>query len=71
MIVTENQKSNYVKFKIMKTLWSKFYNSRIGQYVIYGITYLVWWKLAGFEFAVIICLTTILGEMHFQNMNRK
>ena len=55
----------------MKNLWSKFYNSRVGQYVIYGITYLVWWKLAGFEFTVIICLTTILGEIHFQDMNRK
>lgn len=55
----------------MKNLWSKFYNSRIGQYLIYGITYLIWWKLAGFEFMVIICLTTILGEIHFQYMNYK
>jgi len=49
----------------------EFYNSRVGQYVIYGLTYLVFWKLAGFEFTVIIVLTTILGEIHYQYMNPK
>jgi hypothetical protein len=55
----------------MANLWRIFYNSRIGQYLTCGLLYFVWWKFAGFEFAVIICLSTILGEIYFQDINNK
>ncbi len=51
----------------MKTL----YNNRITQYVIYGFLYMIIWKFAGFEISVLLCLSTILGEIHYQEMNRK
>ena len=48
-----------------------FTKTRLGQYVIYGTLYLVISKIAGFEFTVIIVLTTILGEIHYQYDNPK
>jgi hypothetical protein len=51
--------------------WNDFYNSRLAQYIIYTLIYFIWWKIAGFEFAVIACLGAILGEIHFQDINRK
>ena len=51
--------------------WKEFYNSRLGQYLFYGILYLSLWAFAGFELATLMCLTTILGEIQFQYMNRK
>jgi hypothetical protein len=55
----------------MKNLWNNFYNSRVGQYLIYGIMYITLMQLVGFELAAIMCLTTILGEIHFQYLNHK
>ncbi len=55
----------------MKKLWNEFYTSRLGQYLTYGIIYLIFWKIIGFELVVILCLTTILGELHFQDINNK
>jgi len=49
----------------MKKTFNDFYNSRVGQYLIYGFIYVAFWKLFGFEFAIIMCTTVILGEMHF------
>lgn len=45
--------------------------TRIGLYLLYVITYGLFWKIAGFEFTVIIILTTILGEIHYQYDNPK
>lgn len=48
-----------------------FYKSRLGQYLIYGMTYFIWWKIAGFEFSILMCVSSILGEIHFQDINNK
>ena len=51
----------------MKKLW----NSRVGQYLFFGIFYLSILKMVGFEITVTICLSTIIGEMTFKTMNNK
>lgn len=45
----------------------EIYNTRVGQYVTFGLIYMIIWKLGGFEFAVVIALGTILGELNFKN----
>ena len=37
----------------MKSFWKEFKDSRLGQYLAYGLIYIVFWKFAGFEFTVI------------------
>jgi hypothetical protein len=54
----------------MKNLFNELYNSRLAQYIMYGVVYMSLKKFAGFEFTVIICLTTILGEISYQYKNR-
>lgn len=54
----------------MKSFWKEFKDSRLGQYLGYGLIYMVFWKLAGFEVTVIIIGATILGEIHYQFKKR-
>lgn len=55
----------------MMKIWNKFYDSRVGKYIVYTLLYWFFWKLAGFEFTVIIALGTILGEIHYLNKDEK
>ena len=48
-----------------------FWTSRMFYYVLYGITYLTFWKLISFEFAVISSITVVLGELHYQGQHKK
>ena len=50
----------------MKTFWKEFKESRLGQYLTYGLIHVTFWKFAGFEVTVIIIGSTILGEIHYQ-----
>ena len=50
----------------MKTIWKEFKESRLYQYLAYGLIYVTFWKFAGFEVTVIIIGSTILGEIHYQ-----
>jgi len=54
----------------MKTFWKEFKESRLGQYLAYGLIYTTFWKFAGFEVTVIIIGSTILGEIHYQFKKR-
>jgi hypothetical protein len=47
----------------MKTNW---YRSRVIQYTIYAIMYLIISKLVDFEFAVICALGSIIGEINYK-----
>jgi hypothetical protein len=55
----------------MIKLWNKFYDSRVGKYITFISIYYFFWKLAGFEFSVIIAVGTILGEIHYLNKDKK
>jgi hypothetical protein len=46
-------------------LFRKVYNTRLGKYLIYGSFYILMWKLAGFEFTMIVMGCTILGELDY------
>jgi len=50
-----------------KNFLSKLYETRLGKYLIYGVMYTLFWKIASFEFAVIIALSQIVGEHHYQS----
>jgi hypothetical protein len=50
----------------MKSFLKGFKESRLGQYLIYGLIYVIFWKFAGFEVTVIIIGSTILGEIHYR-----
>ena len=54
----------------MKSFWKEFKESRLGQYLAYGLIYVTFWKFAGFEGTVIIMGSTILGEIHYQFKKR-
>ncbi|MCK9417256.1 hypothetical protein M0Q97_11470 [Candidatus Dojkabacteria bacterium] len=47
----------------------KWYKTRIIQYVIFGLIYWIFFRLFGFELAVIIALGQIVGEMHYKEEN--
>lgn len=51
----------------LKKQWLKFYNSRVGKYVVYGLVNLFFWEIFGFQFAVIMALSIIIGEIHFKD----
>jgi hypothetical protein len=44
----------------------KWYKTRVIQYVVFGLIYYAFWKIGSFEFAVIMALGQIMGEMHFK-----
>jgi hypothetical protein len=51
----------------------KWYQSRLFNYVIFGTTYLIMKEIAGFEFAVLVALGTIVGEqtvVYFKQQNK-
>ena len=50
----------------MESFLKEFKESRLGQYLIYGLIYVIFWKFAGFEVTVITIGSTILGEIHYQ-----
>jgi len=52
----------------MKTIFNKFYYSRIGQYLIFAATYTFWWKFVSFEFAVICGISIIVGELTYKEI---
>lgn len=54
----------------MKKLWQDFIKSRLCEYLSYGLIYVTFWKIAGFEVTVIIIGSTILGEIHYQFKQR-
>ena len=54
----------------MKSFWKEFKDSRLGQYLGYGLIYIVFWEFAGFEVTVIMIGSTILGEIHYQFKKR-
>jgi len=54
----------------MKSFLKEFKESRLGQYLVYGLIYITFWKFAGFEVTVIIISSTILGELHYQFKKR-
>lgn len=54
----------------MKTIWKDFKESRLYEYLSYGLIYVTFWKFVGFEVAVIIIGSTILGEIHYQFKQR-
>ena len=50
----------------MKSIWKEFKDSKLYQYLAYGLIYVTFWKFAGFEVTVIIIGSTILAEIHYQ-----
>ena len=38
----------------------------LGQYIVYGLLYLVFYHLLGFELTVICGIGNVLGELHYQ-----
>ena len=44
----------------------KWYKERVFNYLIHSLLYYVFYKVSGFELAVIIALGQIIGEMHYQ-----
>lgn len=54
----------------MKSFLKEFKESRLGQYLIYGLIYVTFWEFAGFEVTVIIIGSTIIGEIHYQYNQR-
>lgn len=40
--------------------------TRVGQYIVYGLLYLVFYHLLGFELTVICGIGNVLGELHYQ-----
>lgn len=51
----------------------KWYQSRLFNYVIFGIIYIIIKDIAGFEFAVLVALGTIVGEqtvIFYENQNK-
>ena len=47
----------------------KKFSTKVVQNLIYGILSLILYKVAGFEFTVIICLAFILAELDHPNKN--
>lgn len=45
--------------------------TRVGQYIIYGLLYLVLYHLLGFELTVIFGIGTIIGELHFMQKEKE
>lgn len=45
----------------------EFKNTRLAQYLLYTTIYFLFWKLVEFEFAAIVALGQIMGEIHFLN----
>lgn len=54
----------------MKTFFKEFYDSRLGKYLSYGLINLIFWKIGGFELAMIIIVSIIIGELDYQFRNR-
>jgi hypothetical protein len=50
---------------------NKFYKTRIGQYTMCAIIYTGLWKIFGFEFAVVVGLATIIGELFFKDIENQ
>lgn len=53
----------YRKRNILK----EFYYSRWGKYLIYLLTYVIFYKTIGFELTVISALSILIAENHYQN----
>lgn len=54
----------------MKQIWNDISRSRLYLYIIHALPYMAYWKVIGFEFSIIMCASTILGEIHYQNKQR-
>ena len=50
------------------TMWKKFYNSRIGQYIFWTTLVCIIWKAQSFEIAVIYGLGVIIGETIYEDL---
>jgi len=45
--------------------------TRVGQYIMFGLLYLVLYHFIGFELTVIFGIGTILGELQFMQQKEK
>jgi hypothetical protein len=55
----------------MKEFWKELSNSRLVQYLIYGLVNIFWWYIVGFEFAILMAVGIIMGEICYQDMTKK
>lgn len=45
---------------------NKWYETRLVQYLIYGLLYMVFWKLFGFEFTMVVAVGFIAAESDYK-----
>ena len=48
-----------------------WFNKRIILYIIYMLTFYIFWRIFGFEFTVIIALGQIMGEVVYKKNNNE
>jgi hypothetical protein len=47
-----------------------FLKSRVVLYVFFSLLYWFWWKIAGFEFSMILAVGTIIGEQTYISLEK-